>query len=234
MLCAALIASSLPASAETAPKTQVGSLAVNATTLGAEVFIDGERVGTTPLPQALTLTVDEHTLKVVKPGFAPHIDVIKIQRKKTTKIDVDLIPVAGILRVKSSVAEARVFVDGKFVGQAPIETELPVGARAIQVSRGGYKDFFQNVEAVAGQEVALEVTLEALPAELNPYIVKPAPPQKTYEKWWVWTLGVVGVAVVVTAVTVPVVLTQRDPIAGFGPSYTFTVGANGTMSLGGR
>ncbi len=209
--------------AQAVPVKSGGSLIVNATTLGAEVFVDGERVGTTPLAAPLSLSADEHTLKVVKPGYAPLIDVIRVQRRKTTKIDVDLTPVAAILRVRASVAEARVFVDGKFVGQAPLEAELPVGARAIQVSRGGYKDFFQNVEAVAGQELALEVTLEELPAELNPYKAKSPAPARWFDKWWVWTAGVAGVAVVVTAVVVPVVLLNKDPVKEFGPSYTYTV-----------
>lgn len=200
-----------------------GTLVITATTLGAEIFVDGERIGTTPLPGPLPLSADDHTLKVTKPGFAPLIDVIKIQRKKATKIEVDLTPVTAILRVRASISDARVFVDGKFVGQAPIEAELPVGARAIQVSRGGYKDFFQNVEAVAGQEVVLDVKLDELPAELNPYKAKALPPPKWYEKWWVWTATAAGVAVVVTAVVVPVVLTQKDHVADFGPSYTFTV-----------
>lgn len=201
----------------------MGTLALTSSTLGAEVFIDGDSVGTTPLKGSLTLTADEHTLKVVKPGYAPLIDVVKIGKHKVTKVDVDLTPVAGILRVKANIKESRVFVDGKFVGEAPLEAEVGVGARAVLVSRAGYKDFFQNVEAVAGQVVALEVTLDELPPELNPYRAKAAPPARWYDKWWVWTAGVAGLAVVVTAVAVPVALSQRDPVAQFNPSYTYTV-----------
>ena len=215
--------------ANAAPDSKAtGTLVINATTLGAEVFVDGERVGTTPLGGPVPLAPDEHTLKVTKPGFAPLIDVIRITKRKATMVEVDLTPVAAILRVRSAVAEARVFVDGKFIGQAPLEAELPVGARAIQVSRGGYKDFFQNVEAVAGQEVALEVNLDELPADSNPYKVKAPRPPKWYEKWWVWSVGVVGVGVVVTAVVVPIIITQRDPVKEFSPSYTYTVTATPT------
>ena len=212
-----------PAPAVAADSKTTGTLVINATTLGAEIFVDGERVGTTPLGGPVPLSAEEHTLKVTKPGFAPLIDVIRITKRKATKIEVDLTPVAAILRVRSTVAEARIFVDGKFVGQAPLEAELPVGARAIQVSRGGYKDFFQNVEAVAGQEVALEVTLEELPPDANPYKPKAPRAPKWYEKAWVWSVGVIGVGVVVTAVVVPIVITQRDPIKEFAPSYTYTV-----------
>jgi len=230
VLCAALTVGAwglLAARTSAAEPRGSGSLVLNATTLGAEVYVDGERVGSTPLPGPVPLSADEHTLKVIKPGYAPLIDVIRVVRRRVTKIDVDLTPVAAILRVRSSVPEARVFVDGKFVGQAPLETELPVGARSVQVSRAGYKDFFQNVEAVAGQEIGLEVSLEELPADLNPYKPKAPPPPKWYEKWWVWTVGVVGVGVIVTAVVVPVVMSNRDPIKEFGPSYTYTVGSPG-------
>jgi hypothetical protein len=70
------------------------------------------------------------------------------------------------------------------------------------------------------------VALEELPADINPYKPKPPPPPKWYEKWWVWTAGVAGVGVIVTAVVVPVVLTNKDPVKDFSPSYQFKVGGS--------
>jgi hypothetical protein len=200
--------------APAAPAGKAGALEISSTTAGADVSIDGERVGTIPLPGPLTtLTPGEHTIKVEKPGFAPYIDVVKIDRRKPTRVDVELVAVAGVLKIKSNVEAARVYVDGKFVGEAPLTTEVGVGARAVQVSKGGFKDFFQNVSAVAGQEVNLDILLEELPMGANPYKPPPPPPPKWYEKWWVWTVGAVGVGVVVTAVVVPAYYATRDPIA---------------------
>ena len=116
------------------------------------------------------------------------------------------------MKLRTNVEAARVYVDGKFVGEAPITAEIAVGARAVQVSKGGFKDFFQNMSAVAGQEVNLDVLLEELPVGVNPYKPPPPPPPKWYEKWWVWTVGAVGVGVVVTAVVVPAYFATRDPI----------------------
>jgi PEGA domain len=195
---------------------KAGGLVVESATAGAEVFIDGERVGAIPLGAPLTtLAPGEHTIKVVKPGFAPYIDVFKIDRKKPTRVQVELVPVAGVLRVKANVEAARVYVDGKFAGEAPLTAEVGVGARAVQVSKGGYKDYFQNVSAVAGQEVSLDVLLEELPVGANPYKPAPPAPPKWHEKWWVWTVGAVGVGVVVTAVVVPVYYATRDPLGDF-------------------
>ncbi len=204
-----------PASAQRSQPAggKAGALEVSSTTAGAEVSIDGERVGTIPLPAPLTtLTPGEHTIKVEKPGFAPYIDVFKIDRKKPTRVEVELVAVAGVLRLKANVEAARVYVDGKFVGEAPITSEIAVGARAVQVSKGGFKDFFQNISAVAGQEVNLDVLLEELPVGVNPYKPPPPPPPKWYEHWWVWTVGAVGVGAVVTAIVVPVYFATRDPI----------------------
>src|SRR5438874_2305469 len=124
-----------PASAERAQPGagKAGALEISSTTAGAEVSIDGERVGTIPLAAPLTtLTPGEHTIKVEKPGFAPYIDVFKIDRKKPTRVEVELVAVAGVLRIKSNVEAARVYVDGKFVGEAPLVSEIGVGARAVQ------------------------------------------------------------------------------------------------------
>lgn len=200
-----------------------GSLNVTGTP-EAEIIVDGEKVSQTPLPLPLPMPVGDHTIKVTKVGYAPYIDVFKIKKNKETKVEVDLVPIAGIVNVTSTVPNSRVFVDGKFVGEAPISTEIPVGAVAVQVSKGGYKDFFQNIMGVAGKEVKLEVKLVELPPEINPYVVKPPPPAKLYEKWWVWTAAVGGLAIVAVAVAVPVTLATRDPIAEFGPTLKFTVG----------
>jgi hypothetical protein len=200
-----------------------GTLSLSSSTEGAEVYIDGERVGTIPLPGPLPLAAGEHTIKVVKAGYAPLIDVFKIQKKGQTKLEVELVPITGALKVTSSVEKARVFVDGKFACEAPCTAEMQVGARAIQVSKGGYKDFFQNIASVAGQEVALDVKLEELPVGLNPYKPAAPPPARWFEKWWVWTLAAVGAGVVVTAVVVPVTESQRDRIKEYGPLYDFSV-----------
>jgi len=214
---AASVLAAAPASAQHGAQPQVagraGALEVSSSTAGADVSIDGEHVGTIPLAGPITtLTPGEHTIKVEKPGFAPYIDVFKVDRKKPTRVEVELVAVAGVLKLKSNVEGSRVYVDGKFVGEAPITTEMAVGPRAVQVSKGGYKDFFQNVSAVAGQEVNLDVLLEELPVGVNPYKPPPPPPPKWYEKWWVWTIGAVGVGVVVTAVVVPAYYATRDPI----------------------
>jgi hypothetical protein len=224
LACLTLLGTSVAFAKTPVPQaTGPGSLVITCQTEGAEVFVDGEKKGTVPLPGPIVLTPGEHTIKVQKAGFAPLIDVFKIAKRGQTKLDVELVPVSGALKINANVEKARVFVDGKFMCEAPCSSEMGVGARAVQVSKGGYKDFFQNVEAVAGQELVLDVKMEELPPELNPYKPPPPPPAKWYEKWWVWTAAVGGAAVVATAVGVGVWQGTLDRVADFGADQSFTV-----------
>ena len=202
--------------------SSTGTLAITSTTAGAEVYVDGEKRGLIPLPGPISLSPGQHTIKVLKPGFAPLIDVFTIHKRKPTVVEAELVPVAGVLIVAANVEKAHVFIDGKFIGEAPLTTEMPVGPRAIQVSKGGYKDFFQNISSVAGQDVLLDIKLDELPPEINPYKQTAPPPAKWYEKWWVWTAAAGGVAVVLS-VTLAVVFTRPgDPCAN-NPLACYTV-----------
>ncbi|MFW5738254.1 MAG: PEGA domain-containing protein, partial [Spirochaetota bacterium] len=62
--------------------------------------------------------------------------------------------------------EARVFVDGTFRGNTPIELELIEGEHSIRVTAPGHHEQVRTVTSTPGQIDAIDVTLEALPEEL--------------------------------------------------------------------
>ena len=176
----------------------------------ADVFVDAQNIGKAPIDLPVPVSNGAHTLKVSKLGYAPYIDAFTAKPGKPVKLEVELAPVSGVLHVTSNTKGARVLVDGKYVGEAPTDVEMDVGARAIQIEKGCYKEFFQNVLAVAGKEEALDVTLDELPQnETNPCYVKPLPPPKWYQKKWVW--GVVAAAAVLIAGGVVVGATVHPP-----------------------
>ena len=182
-------------------------------TPAANVFVDGEQLGMTPMDLPVPVTPGEHSIKVTKLGFAPFIDVFTTKGKKEVKLELELVPVAGVIHVKSNVPGSRVLVDGRYVGDAPLDVEVEVGPRAVQVSKTSFVESFQNVMSVAGQELPVEVSLAELPPEKNP--CRPPPPEapRWYKKGWVW--GVVAGAAVVVAggVAGGAYLATRDPLA---------------------
>lgn len=182
----------------------------------ASVYIDGKVVAQTPETGDLTLPLSagEHTLRVSRPGYAPFIDVIKVKAGQLLPLEVELIPIAGILRIAVQGAAAHVYLDGKYIGDTPTDFELKVGPHKVKIERPGAYAENLSIAAIAGQVISRNLTLRELPPDQNPYLQKPPPPQKWYQKWWVWTIGAVGVAVIATAIIVPVVLSRRDACDG--------------------
>lgn len=182
----------------------------------AEVYLDGDKIGTTPLPGALPCPAGEHTIRVVRPGYAPYIDVFKVREGRLTRIEVELVPISGVLRLSASVDKARVFIDGQFVGEAPVEADLKIGPHQVRVTRFGYREQSFSITAVAGKVEERALRLQELPPGENPYRPGAPPPPRWYERWWVWTGGAAVVAAVAVAVIVPVVLSTREPCERLG------------------
>src|SRR5579871_2986232 len=216
-----------PAGAPAVDGKTESSLTLNCSPPGADVYVDGELVTKAPIEMPVPVRAGDHTIKVTKLGYAPYIDVFSTKGRKVVKLEVELVPISGVLHVKSNIAESRVLVDGRFVGVAPVDVEMDVGARAVQVEKGCYKEFFKNVIAAAGRDENLDVTLSPLPDAINPCFVKPLPPPKWYQKRWVWGAiggGAAAVAVAVV-VTVLVISLQPGPLAGADVTFDLSKGA---------
>jgi hypothetical protein len=73
-----------------APSRLLGNLTLNIDATGADVYVDGEKVGTTPLTQKLKpLSEGEHSLKVTAPRIEDYFTFFKVFYGKTTEVTVD-------------------------------------------------------------------------------------------------------------------------------------------------
>lgn len=57
---------------------------------GANVMVDGQRVGRSPLPKALRLSAGSHEVSIMKPGFAPIKKTIEVKAGGKQRIKIDL------------------------------------------------------------------------------------------------------------------------------------------------
>jgi len=190
----------------------------------AEIYVDGKLAGKVPLARPLSLPVGQHTVKITKLGFTDFLDVVIVREHKKTPVDVDLLPVSGILRLSSPITGARVFVDGKFVGEVsdgPVVAELAAGKRSLRVVKGGYRDFLTSVEAVAGQTLEVQANLSELPASENPFRPPPPPPPKWYDHWYVWASSAALVVALTAALVIPAALGGPSSCRDFPGSICF-------------
>jgi hypothetical protein len=223
-LCLLALGLALPGVADARGRrvSTTGDLVIESSTTGAQVLVDDVEVGTIPLGGPLKLRPGQHTVKVVKPGYTQYLETVAIKAGKSVRLEVDLFPVVGVLHLKASEAGARVYVDGKFIGQTPLSgVELKAGTYKLRISKIGFYDVLKTVTVTAGQEQRLEATMLMLPADINPLLAKK--PRHWYEKWWVWASAAGGLVALATAIAVPLAVQGKDPIKDFRPDRIFII-----------
>ncbi|MCB9556791.1 MAG: PEGA domain-containing protein [Deltaproteobacteria bacterium] len=198
-----------------AGQAKKGWLVVRSDTGGAQVEIDDLFVGQIPLNGPLALPVGRHALKVAKPGYTQYLDIVRIRPGRTTTVSVDLLPVAGILHVTSNVKGARVLIDGRFVGRAPLSTEAMIGQRRVRVEAGA-RSSERRVRMVAGETLRLRFELVDRAVPDAPQATDRAQPW--HKRWYLWAAAAVVVA---AGVSLAVVASRRTPIERFSPDHHF-------------
>ena len=178
-----------------------GTLVVQGSQPGAEVFVDEQPVGTTPL-EPLSLAPGSHTLRVRLPGYTEHTDVFRIEPGQPTEVTVDLIALSEVLSVVTEPPGAHVYVDGNFMGESPVEFDLLEGTHSLRVTSRGYEEVIREIEARAGRREEVSLELVALPEgelESGPHVTQ------WYEEPVTWIAvggGAVAIAVVIAVVAV--------------------------------
>jgi PEGA domain len=102
-------------------------------------------------------------------------------------------PSAGPVTLKSTPAEAQVYLDGKLVGTTNAEGELQLlqvapGTHNVRLARAGYEDYEETLMLTAGQAARIPVSLKAS----KPIVAAHAPPPAavaTFRVTHVHTIG---------------------------------------------
>jgi serine/threonine-protein kinase len=194
-----------PRPAPTTPgrAVQTGSLLVTATP-EATVYVDDERMGTTPL-RLPKVVAGSHAVEVRAKGYAPTEQDVKVQAGREARLAVVLVktrpapvepappppaaveaPKAGLLVVTSH-PEATASIDGAPRGRTPVRAAgLSPGSHLVELREPGYEALSRRVEVIAGQEASAAFELVAerteapkpTPTPVAPVAVAPPPVKK--------------------------------------------------------
>jgi formylglycine-generating enzyme required for sulfatase activity len=126
---------------------------------GAAVQVDGQMLGQTPLE--LELAAGSHEIEISAERHKPwraHIEVKAGQ--PITLPEVRLEPAGGRLAVRSRPAGASVLIGSRYVGQTPLEVEVPAGKEhEVQLSKAGYENASRRATVTSGETKGLELVL---------------------------------------------------------------------------
>jgi formylglycine-generating enzyme required for sulfatase activity len=141
---------------------------------GADIFIDGEPVATTPA--SVEVMQGERQLQLRLPGYAPWQQTLVAKAGAELELGtVTLQPAAGLLELTSTPSGANVTLDGDFQGQTPLTLNLVPGKpQRLMLTRPGYRRHSETVQLAAGATGRKAITLAAQLGEID---LRVSPPE---------------------------------------------------------
>ncbi|MEQ8190496.1 MAG: PEGA domain-containing protein [Candidatus Eremiobacterota bacterium] len=147
---------------------ETGDIFVNSQPVGATVFLDGKKLGTTPLP-VNKIPKGKHTLKIILKDQQEVIKEIDIVPGPTKPIHIVFQEREGGLVITSSPAGAKVFLDEVYVGKSPVNLKLVLsGKHTLNVTMEGYDTYSEKINIKSGEIENIKVTLKPEADENNP------------------------------------------------------------------
>lgn len=182
-----------------------GTLKVAADRPGAQVTVGGKVLG--PAPYAGALRVGAHKIVVSTPdGMYTATSNQVIKADATSSVNATLVFVGSRLSISCRPAGAKILVDGKEAGAAPLKEHLlPPGEHKVELLLDGYAPVSRPVTTRKGETLSLDLELrKAVAAAVSPAdpMPQPQPPAEQpveQEKkggfhWPVYTSIAAGVA----------------------------------------
>lgn len=127
-----------------------------------------------------------HVFTLSRKGYADAVinETFRPGESRTLNLSITKLPAS--LRISATEERAIVTIDGRDVGQAPLEVSRREGDYKVSVFKEGFVPYETTVSLDPGQRMSLRADLA---------VEEPA----LYEKWWFW--GAVGAVVTAAAVT---------------------------------
>lgn len=129
----------------------------------ANIYIDGVLRAQTPA--VFRLKAGNYSLKLTAKGFTDATQEISVTKESSYNITLQPAIVNYTLEVTANVNDARVFVNGKDSGEAPVTLSLQEGNYTVKVVKEDYSDFEQAV--VLDKATRIKAILEPITATVR-------------------------------------------------------------------
>jgi hypothetical protein len=178
---------------------RISQLTIKVNVEGARILVREAVAGKSPLDKPLILKAGKASVVIEAEGYFPYQVNVDLPGGGGYVLDAQLSSKekSGRILVKAPKTNVSVTLDGRALGQAPVETFAAAGTHKILARHPDHSDYTTSIIVKAGEERSVMVTLGDPPL---------------YKRWWFWTA--VGAVVVGGTVTTIVVLSERSPDQG--------------------
>jgi hypothetical protein len=186
-------------------RTKVAFLSVACPIAGSRVLVGKKVIGDAPLNHApVDASPEPVAVRIEAEGYREDVRTLTLTGTRETRLECRLLTKAtsGTLLVTTVPPGAIISVDGRELGNPPLEVPLPSGQHTVLARRDGYDD----------AQVPVVVTAGDAKRTVDIQLTKAAP---LTSKWWFWTA--IGVVVVSGVVVTAALLTERPADKGTIP-----------------
>lgn len=146
-------------------RARIAWLMVEANVEGANVTLDGDLVGRTPLSAPLRVSEGDRLVTVAAPGHEAEPRRVRLAGGVTETVRFELRETGslrGTIAVVSRLRDVEIAIDGEVVGRTPLDATISVspGLHEVRASRPGYVTETRQVEVDVGAEARVEADLE--------------------------------------------------------------------------
>ena len=140
---------------------------------GANVFVDSNLAGTTPLAEPLLVDLGTRRIRIEKAGYQTHEVTQELTGNSEVSLHVDMQREVNEGRLTiSSEPNSTISIDGEIVAQGDFQGALAAGEHHIVVTAPDMRPYSRELVIVAGQARALSVSL--------------APKESSAGATWLW------------------------------------------------
>ena len=137
-----------------------GLIVIESNPSGAEILIDGQKLGITPFQG--DITAGTHQLELRKALYYPSVSTFTLKEGETQNIPNTLKPRFGFIAVTSSPSGANVTLDGKAFGVTPITIRsIESGPHLIKIKTELYHEYSEQFNITDGQDKEINSDLKA-------------------------------------------------------------------------
>ena len=128
----------------------LGTLVIKSEPYGAKVYIDGKETHKST-STAISLTSGNHTYKLVREGYFPYNETIKIGDNEILNKNIKLKQISTY-KIDSSPQGAKVYINGIVRGKTPLEIKnLEAGEYNIKLTHNTYFDYTKVTKLKGGK-----------------------------------------------------------------------------------
>lgn len=186
---------------------RISQLTIKVNVEGARILVRDAVAGKSPLEKPIVLKAGKAGVLIEADGYFPYQANVELPGGGGYVLDAQMSSKekVGRLVVRAPKTNVSVSLDGRALGQAPLETLADAGTHKILARHPDHSDYATTVIVKPGEERTVMVTLGDPPV---------------YKRWWFWTT--IGAVVAGGTVATIVIFSEGDPDKGDIAPYQLT------------